>query len=405
MVNFGLAPKIGSGLNILPDPEESPAQQTTASAHFKMLHWLNNFFRQIDAKSRTNIRQKATQSLSRINSLSTVGVLPLVAPIRRLTNKGRCTMGIDLAIDIQGSPVEALPSPAEGSGEQQLVPLDEILVVGERRSLQRNKLADLVESIKTLGLLSPIAVRRVGRAKEAPDAVNDSGSYQLVYGLHRLTAVRQLGWKEIPCRVFSSFEIKLGMSHLSDIADDDRHALMAEIAENLHRAELTALERAEHVAHWLKLKWGVQQPSGEKPSETKGKGRGRPQGGRSAAAREIGISEPDARRSEKIAALPDEVKAEAKVLGLDDNQAALLKATVAADPITMLRDHVTSSGPAEEELPPPEGVTPASGSLSAELQAAMDAVGRLGPEDRTSFLWWIEVTYGTGERRERVRWF
>jgi ParB/RepB/Spo0J family partition protein len=303
-------------------------------------------------------------------------------------------MEMDLEVNTQGSPVEAQPSPAEGAGEQQLIPLDKILVVGERRSLQTHKIADLAESIKTLGLLSPIAVRRVGGAQEGPDAVDDTGSYQLVYGLHRLTAVRQLGWKEIPCRVISSFEIKLGMSHLPDIADDDRHALMAEIAENLHRAELTSLERAEHVAQWLKLKWGVHQPSGETPSETKGKGRGRPQGGRSAAAREIGVSEPDARRSEKIAALPDEVKAEAKALGLDDNQAALLKATVAADPITVLRDHVTSSAPAE-----------ASGSRSAELQAAMDAVRRLGSEDRTSLLWWIEVTYGTGERRERARWF
>jgi len=311
-------------------------------------------------------------------------------------------MAIDPTTDIQGSP----PGQAAGSGDQKLIPLDEILVVGERRSLQKDKVADLVESIRTLGLLSPIAVRQVGKTKEASGTSEDSRPYQLVYGLHRLTAVRQLGWKEIPCRVFSSSEVKLGMPHLSDMADDDRHALMAEIAENLHRAELTALERAEHVAHWLKLKWGAQQPSIQTSSGAKNKGRGRPQGGRSAAAREIGISEPDARRSEKIAALPDEAKAEAKVLGLDDNQAALLKAAVAPDAIAVLRDHAISPERASqgEPRPPAKVAPPASGSLSAELQAAMEAVGRLGPEDRASFLWWIRVTYGSTDRRYRGNW-
>lgn len=313
-------------------------------------------------------------------------------------------MAIDPMADIESSRVdEPPPGQPKASADQKLIPLDEILVVGERRSLQKDKVADLVESIRTLGLLSPIAVRWVGEAKNTADAAEDTGSYHLVYGLHRLTAVRQLGWKEIPCRVFSSSEVKLGMPHLSDMADDDRHALMAEIAENLHRAELTALERAEHIAHWLKLKWGAQQPSGEKPSEVKGKARGRPQGGRSAAAREIGISEPDARRSEKIAALPDEVKAEAKVLGLDNNQAALLKATAAADPITVLRDHITPPETASEG-PPVEASSPASGSVSAELQAAMEAVRRLGPQDRASFLWWIRVTYASTDRRYRGNW-
>ena len=314
-------------------------------------------------------------------------------------------MAIDMMTDIRGSSVDELQDQPEGSGDQQLIPLNEILVVGQRRSLQQDKVADLVVSIRSLGLLSPIAVRRVGGAKEAREAPEDSGSYQLVYGLHRLTAVRQLGWKKIPCQVFSSSEVKLGMPHLSDMADDDRHALMAEIAENLHRAELTALERAEHIAHWLKLKWGVQPPA-EKSPEAKGKGRGRPQGGRSAAAREIGISEPDARRSEKIAALPDEVKAEAKVLGLDDNQAALLKATVASDPVAVLRDHATSPerAPEGELCPPAEGAMPASGSVSAELKAAMEAIRRLGAADRHSLVWWTRVTYGSADTGQRRRW-
>ncbi|WP_131836074.1 hypothetical protein [Ancylobacter aquaticus] len=52
--------------------------------------------------------------------------------------------------------------------------------------------------------------------------------------------------------------------------------------ENLHRAELTALERDEQVALWLKL-------SAEKVSAQLEPKPGRPEGGVRAAARELGI--------------------------------------------------------------------------------------------------------------------
>jgi ParB/Sulfiredoxin domain len=322
--------------------------------------------------------------------------------------KGSPEVSDDPTTDTHGASVDELQESPEVSQDQKLIPLDEILVIDQRRSLQNDKVADLAESIRTLGLLSPIAVRRVGGANKTPDAKEGSGSYRLVYGLHRLTAARQLGWKEIPCRIFSSSKVNLGKPHLSDMADGDRHALMVEIAENLHRAELTALERAEHIADWIKLKWGA--PSGEKSEEVKGKGRGRPQGGRSAAAREIGISEPDARRSERIAGLPDEVKAEAKALGLDDNQAAPLKATVASDPITVLRDHATSperasSGLTAEPAPSAEVTHPASGSVGDELRAVMAAIRCLCLEDRDSLIWWMRVTYSSDDKRQRVNWF
>ncbi|MEL4072846.1 hypothetical protein WKW50_22160 [Ochrobactrum sp. GPK 3] len=53
---------------------------------------------------------------------------------------------------------------------------------------------------------------------------------------------------------------------------------------------------------------------------------GRPEGGTRAAAREIGISEPDARRAVKVASLSDEAKEAAREVGLDDNRSALLEA-------------------------------------------------------------------------------
>jgi ParB-like chromosome segregation protein Spo0J len=52
----------------------------------------------------------------------------------------------------------------------------------------------------------------------------------LIAGRHRLEAVRMLGWDEIPVIVSDGTEIE---------------AKMWEIAENLHRADLTVMERSE----------------------------------------------------------------------------------------------------------------------------------------------------------------
>lgn len=78
-------------------------------------------------------------------------------------------------------------------------------------------LAELVFSIKEIGLLQPVVVRR------AP------GGYELVAGERRLRASKEAGLTEIPAII-------------RDTEDDDllRDALL----ENLHRANLNALEEA-----------------------------------------------------------------------------------------------------------------------------------------------------------------
>jgi ParB-like chromosome segregation protein Spo0J len=292
------------------------------------------------------------------------------------------------------------PTPSN-SAERTHIALDEIYVPDDRRALQPDKVADLAESIKVLGLLSPIAVRWVRKEVTLPNALTVEGAYHLVYGLHRLTAARQLGWTEIPCQILFSSTAGIETPYDPKMQGNDRQALMAEIAENLHRAELTALERSEHIAAWINLIEENQQGSGEAEKisgELDRRGSGRPKGGRSAAAREIGISEADARRSERIAALPDQVKAEAKELGLDDNQVALLKATRTSDPVRALRDHLNLSR--EAPLPPPTEPSaavpadePEPQAMSAELAAAMEAVKKLSPEDLSAFVWWVRATF------------
>ena len=55
--------------------------------------------------------------------------------------------------------------------------------------------------------------------------------------------------------------IELGIDQIAVVAEtgSELEARLWEIAENVHRAELTALERAEHISQWIKLKgeWGA----------------------------------------------------------------------------------------------------------------------------------------------------
>jgi ParB-like chromosome segregation protein Spo0J len=117
-----------------------------------------------------------------------------------------------------------------------------------------------------------------------------------------------LGWEDIPAVVSDGTETE---------------AKMWEIAENLHRADLTVTERSEHIAEWIGLyeKEDKEEVLTQVASKPKG---GRPEGGVRAASRDLGIELTEAQRAVKIAGLPDEVKKAAKDAGLDDKQSALL---------------------------------------------------------------------------------
>lgn len=87
-----------------------------------------------------------------------------------------------------------------------------------RTNFDPDELAELVHSIREVGLLQPIVVRQVG-----PEA------YELIMGERRLRASKEVGLSVIPAIV-------------RDTADEDllRDALL----ENLHRAQLNPLEEA-----------------------------------------------------------------------------------------------------------------------------------------------------------------
>jgi ParB family chromosome partitioning protein len=104
----------------------------------------------------------------------------------------------------------------EANREIKMVEIAAIVIPGGRRPARN--VDELAESINHNGLLTPIAVTE---------------GLRLVAGLHRIEACKALGWREIPALVLKG---------------DALLAQLAELDENLVRTELTALERAEHLA-------------------------------------------------------------------------------------------------------------------------------------------------------------
>jgi len=180
----------------------------------------------------------------------------------------------------------------------------EIDVPEGRRPAAPEKVKSLAESIKGIGLRHPITVRRNG------------DRYTLVAGLHRLRAFERIGKQHIPALIVS-------MSKLD--------ARMWEIAENLHRAELTVQERSDQIAEWIELAKEKREDERVSSQVAKKPQGGRPESGVNAASRELGLEKDDAYRAVKIASIAAEAKEAAREAGID-SQAALLKVAAAATP-------------------------------------------------------------------------
>lgn len=86
-----------------------------------------------------------------------------------------------------------------------------------RAIFDEDALAELVHSVKEIGLLQPVVVRRL-----------DDG-YELIAGERRLRACKEAGFTTIPAIIRST---------------DDEAMLRDALLENLHRADLNALEEA-----------------------------------------------------------------------------------------------------------------------------------------------------------------
>ena len=148
------------------------------------------------------------------------------------------------------------------------IKIADVLIGENRRSLNPEKVAEIADSIATIGQTSPITVRR-----------KEDGKLVLVDGLHRLRATESLGRTHIRAEIMEG---------------DDIEARLWEIAALLHRANLTALEEAERVAEWVRLTEGREPVSGQKVQKPKG---GRPQSGVAKAARQLPVKGKNLRRT------------------------------------------------------------------------------------------------------------
>jgi len=110
------------------------------------------------------------------------------------------------------------------------VPLAEITasLTNPRTSFDPAKLTELAEDIKRRGVDSPILLRPLPGTRVAD--TDRKVKYEIVFGERRYRASQQAGVPTIPARV----------RELSD-----EQALEAQLVENLHRTDLTALEEAE----------------------------------------------------------------------------------------------------------------------------------------------------------------
>lgn len=231
--------------------------------------------------------------------------------------------------------------------------IDDIVIGEGRRAINEQAVRKLAASIEEIGLRHPITVRKKGE------------QYQLIAGRHRLEACRKLGREHVPAIIVSM---------------SNGEARKWEIAENLHRADLTKIERDEMVAEWIRLT-EVSPQSVAKPHG------GRPEGGVEAAARELGINREDARRAVKVAALSDEAKDAAREVGLDDNRSALLEAaskgTVAEQVATIHRLH-------ESKVKKPDDPLNDVETKDKQVQVLMAAWNKASKEAREEFLARIE---------------
>jgi ParB-like chromosome segregation protein Spo0J len=179
------------------------------------------------------------------------------------------------------------------------IPLINIIVPESRRKVDPDAVKELAASIDRLGLQQPITVRKVVRR-------GVHWENELVAGRHRLEAARLLEHKSILARIITA---------------DDSKARLLEISENLHRSNMTTLERAEQIDEWRRL-----------TAEKRGDQLGPPSGGQQpndlgikATARDLGVPKQEVQRSSKIASITYEAKEAAREAGLGDNQSALLK--------------------------------------------------------------------------------
>jgi ParB-like chromosome segregation protein Spo0J len=238
------------------------------------------------------------------------------------------------------------------------IPVDDVVVGDGHREVNSAAVKRLADSINQIGLRHPITVREKG------------GQYLLVAGRHRLEAYRKMDIEYIPATIVK-------------MTNDD--ARLWEIAENLHRAELTKLERDDNIAEWIKITERIQSSQFAKNESRRDDGRGhRAEGGIAAAARDLGLDKDDAHRAVKVASLSNEAKEAARETGLDNNRSALLDAAskpTVAEQVAAIHQRHTAGAKIIKLADDPLNDAEAAEKQVAALMSAWNKAGQAAREE------------------------
>lgn len=138
-----------------------------------------------------------------------------------MKDKPRLGRGLDALIGA-GSNSES----AVAVGNPDTVPIDRIQhnPYQPRKTFDQDELAGLSDSIRVHGILQPLVVRNVG------------DHFQLIAGERRLRAAQAAGISEVPVRV---------------VDFNDQQVLEAALVENIQRADLNPIEKAQGFREYL----------------------------------------------------------------------------------------------------------------------------------------------------------
>ncbi|MBD8876185.1 ParB N-terminal domain-containing protein [Roseibium polysiphoniae] len=185
------------------------------------------------------------------------------------------------------------------------LPLAKIIVADRLREIEEDHALVIAGSIAEYGLLNPITVRATPRAK--------GGSYTLVAGAHRLRAAELLALEAIDCVVLKA---------------DQSEAQLLEISENLHRNELSVIDRAVFVLKYREL-WEARNGKievGRPTAEKLGQGVPNSLPFSEYTAKRLGLHPKTIKRLNQISQhLHADLRTAVRGTAVADNQSALLK--------------------------------------------------------------------------------
>ncbi len=233
------------------------------------------------------------------------------------------------------------------------VALNQILIPENYRPCQQEHVRALAASMNTpAGLRTPITVWKSDGQGEGVSR----GRWVLIAGRHRLEAAKSLNWTHIDSLKMNGTLQQARRWHLE---------------ENLIRADLSVLDRADHIDQWVSLH-ETYEFSGQVDQKKKP---GRPQGGIAKAARDLPVpgKTTEARRkfierAIKTATIAPEAKVAVRNAGLANNQRALLAIANESTPEAQLSKVAALSALKRAR---PQGVSsPAVGGIGGETPVA-----------------------------------